>query len=54
VTIARAEPTNDAGARYRGVDDGDDISEFTLECRLQVGMSGACEETTVCGVAQRT
>lgn len=47
VAIARAEPTNNAGARYRGVDDGDDVSEFTLECRLQVGMSEACEGATV-------
>ena len=49
MAIARAEPTNDAGARNRGVDNGDDISEFTLECRLGLEMSDDCEEATVRG-----
>jgi len=49
MTIARAEPTNYTGACYRGVDDRDDISEFTLECRLKSGVSGVCEGATVRG-----
>ena len=41
VTIACAEAANDTGARYRGVDDGDNIAEFALECGLRYEMSEA-------------
>ena len=49
MTIACCEPANYTGACYRDVDDGDDIAEFTLECRLKYGMGKVRKGVAVCG-----
>lgn len=49
MTIACGEAANDTSARYRGMDDGDDIAEFTLECGLQYEISEIRREVVVRG-----